>query len=271
MPAGDADGSESRHRTAAGSSAPARRSSSRRRASTPDTPDPSAPGPRAIPSSAHRRSSSRPASERPAGAISFSASAACVAPTMPTSGANTPMIAQRVSSKSLTLAEQAVIAGLAAIARVEDRDLPVEADRRAGDQRLFRGDAGAVDRMAGGEVVGAVEDDIRLRDERRELAPADAPGDALDSHFRIDRGKALARRRRPWAMPTSAVSNRIWRCRLVRSTWSASTSVSVPTPAAARNCAAGLPRPPTPTISACASAKRCCASTPSSGSRMCRL
>ena len=46
---------------------------------------------------------------------------------------------------------------------------------------------------------------------------------------------------------------------------SASQSVSVPTPAAARNCAAGAPRPPTPTISACAAANRSCASMPELG------
>ena len=42
----------------------------------------------------------RPASELPAPLSSLSASAACMAPMMPTSGANTPMVAQRVSSKS---------------------------------------------------------------------------------------------------------------------------------------------------------------------------
>jgi hypothetical protein len=82
---------------------------------------------------------------------------------------------------------------MGAVARVEYRDLPVEAQRRAGDQRLFRGNAGAIDRMARGEVVGAVENDIGRRRERRKLLQADALGDALDSHFRIDRGNALTR------------------------------------------------------------------------------
>ena len=42
--------------------------------------------------------SSRPTSGSPTPASSFSASAACIAPMMPTSGANTPMVAQRTSS-----------------------------------------------------------------------------------------------------------------------------------------------------------------------------
>ena len=46
--------------------------------------------------------SSRPVSGRPAPDSSFSASAACMLPTMPTSGANTPSVAQRVSSSLLS-------------------------------------------------------------------------------------------------------------------------------------------------------------------------
>ncbi len=43
---------------------------------------------------------SRPASGLPTPASSFSASAACTLPMMPTSGANTPMVAQRTSSNT---------------------------------------------------------------------------------------------------------------------------------------------------------------------------
>jgi len=66
------------------------------------------------------------------------------------------------------------------------------------------------------------------------------------------------------------VACRICRCRFVRSTVSASTSVIVPTPDAARYIAAGEPRPPAPTTIACASRKRCCASMPISSTRMWR-
>jgi hypothetical protein len=45
---------------------------------------------------------SRPASDVPTPASSFSASAACIVPMMPTSGANTPIVAQRVSSNRLS-------------------------------------------------------------------------------------------------------------------------------------------------------------------------
>src|SRR5690606_28350475 len=56
--------------------------------------------------------------------------------------------------------EHAVIAGAVGIAQVEHRDLPVEADRRAAHQRGAVPYAGAIDRVTGGEVVGAVEDDL---------------------------------------------------------------------------------------------------------------
>jgi hypothetical protein len=45
-------------------------------------------------------SSSLPDSDSPQPATSFSASAACVVPMMPVSGAKTPMTAQRTSSAS---------------------------------------------------------------------------------------------------------------------------------------------------------------------------
>ena len=51
-------------------------------------------------SSARRAAAGGRRAASPTPAISFSASAACVAPTMPTSGANTPIVAQRVSSSS---------------------------------------------------------------------------------------------------------------------------------------------------------------------------
>src|SRR5262249_44405531 len=45
--------------------------------------------------------------------------------------------------------EQAVVARRLGIARVEYGDLAVETDRRAGDERFFRRDACAVDRVSG--------------------------------------------------------------------------------------------------------------------------
>src|SRR5207245_6193405 len=74
----------------------------------------------------------------------------------------------------VALAEQAVVARICRIAGVEDRDLTVEADRRAGHQRLFRGDTGAVDGVARREVVGAVGHYVRGRRQRRELIQAHA-------------------------------------------------------------------------------------------------
>ena len=61
----------------------------------------------------------------------------------------------------LAFAEQAVVARRTGVARIEHGDLPVEAQRRARHQRLARGDARGVDRVARREVVAAVEHDVR--------------------------------------------------------------------------------------------------------------
>jgi hypothetical protein len=68
-------------------------------------------------------------------ASSFSASAACTLPMMPTSGANTPMVAQARLLEGGIGREQAGVAGRSALARVVHRDLAVEADGRARHQR----------------------------------------------------------------------------------------------------------------------------------------
>ena len=94
---------------------------------------------------------------------------------MPTSGANTPIVAQRIFLELLAFARTG--SGSTAsggIARVEHRDLPVEADRGARDERHARGHARAVDRVARREVVGAVEHDVGIGGESGEFAGADA-------------------------------------------------------------------------------------------------
>src|SRR5690606_13841046 len=52
---------------------------------------------------------------------------------------------------------QAVVAGAVVAPGIEHRELALQANRRAGHQRLAGGHAGGVDRLAGGEVVAAVE------------------------------------------------------------------------------------------------------------------
>ena len=46
------------------------------------------------------------------------------------------------------------------MARVEDGELAAEALHCAGDERGAGGEAGAVDEVAGGEVVAAIEEDV---------------------------------------------------------------------------------------------------------------
>ena len=85
------------------------------------------------------------------------------------------------------------------------------------------------------------------------------------------RASSLSRPDDVFGRPTSSVSCRSCRCRLVSSTRSKSANPSVPTPAAARYMAAGDPRPPAPTTSTRAAWSRRCPSRPTSGRRRCRL
>ena len=53
-----------------------------------------------------------------------------------------------------------MVAGAGVDARVEDRKLAFKTDGSSGNQRFPCGDAGAIDGVAGGEIVGAVEHDV---------------------------------------------------------------------------------------------------------------
>ena len=93
------------------------------------------------------------------------------------------------------------------------------------------GDAGAVDGVAGGEVVAGIEHDVGLGDQRgRVRAPSMRCGMAVT---RISGLMAASVRCADIALlvPREWVKWAIWRCRLVRSTVSPSQSVIVPTPA----------------------------------------
>ena len=57
-----------------------------------------------------------------------------------------------------------MVTGRVRLARIEYGHLAVEADRRTGHQGFAELDAGAIDGMARGEVVAAVEDDVGQRD-----------------------------------------------------------------------------------------------------------
>ena len=57
-----------------------------------------------------------------------------------------------------------MIAGRVGATRIEDRELAVKADCRTRHQRHAGLHAGAIDRMAGGEIVAAVEHDAHMRD-----------------------------------------------------------------------------------------------------------
>ena len=166
--------------------------------------------------------------------------------------------------------EHAGIARRAGIARVVDRDLAVEADRRAGDQRLGVRTQAALTAwrvaklsLQSSTTSASATSAIEQRGDRRARTSACTCTSGLIAA--ID-AAAPSRLR----LPTRARSCAICRCRLVRSTLSWSTMVIRPTPAVPRYSATGEPSPPAPITSACAASKRCWPSMPSSSSRMWR-
>ena len=110
-------------------------------------------------------------------------------PIMPTNGAATPFSAQ-FQRLVPGVAVEAAVAGGAFASRVDDRDLAFEADGGAGHQGRLRGDAGGIDRVARGEVVGAVEHDVRLRHRIVKFGTFEAPGDRRYPGVRVQGGDA---------------------------------------------------------------------------------
>ena len=85
-----------------------------------------------------------------------------------------------------------MIAGRVGATRIEDRELTVKANRRTRHQRHAGLHAGAIDRMAGGEIVAAVEHDAHLRD-RIEQGITGQPmrkRDHLDARIGLKQGLA---------------------------------------------------------------------------------
>ena len=119
----------------------------------------------------------------------------------------------------LALAEQAVVArrvGQCAVSNTAT--CPSKRIAAPETSGFLRGDAGAVHRVPRREVVAAVEHDVGARDERRELRRARRAPATVSM-----RTSGLTAASRAFAastlrVPTSAVANRICRCRLVRST-----------------------------------------------------
>ena len=70
--------------------------------------------------------------------------------------------------------KQAAVAGARRLAQIEHAHLAVEAHARPRDERAAVLHASAVDGVAGGEVVGAVDDDVGIRDQAIEPIGADA-------------------------------------------------------------------------------------------------
>ena len=142
------------------------------------------------------------------------------------------------------LREEAAVAR--ALVRLEDRELALEAE----DRGVHDGHAGgAGSRRSAGSASGS----CRCRRRRRRSPRGSGRRSRRSSRSRYSTtftsgfsARSVLPPTRSSASPMRSVVCRIWRCRFVSSTTSASTMPSVPTPAAARYSAAGEPRPPAP-------------------------
>jgi len=87
-----------------------------------------------------------------------------------------------------------VVAGRIVAREVVDADLAVKPDGGARHKGFAVMHTGAVDGVAGGEVVGAVEHDIGGRHQRIEFGAGQPGLERNDVDFRIDRRQRLAAR-----------------------------------------------------------------------------
>jgi len=85
-----------------------------------------------------------------------------------------------------------VVARRSVVREIVDADLSGETDRSAGHQRLAMMHAGAVDGVARGEVVAAVEDDVDGGNQRIERGARQPLLQGNDFDIRVDRGQRLA-------------------------------------------------------------------------------
>jgi len=116
---------------------------------------------------------------------SFAASIACSAPTTPVSGGEDAHGGALHFLDLAVLGEQAGVAGRVGFLRSKHRNLRVEANGRAGNERFPELHAGAVERMARGEVVGAIEDDIHVREQGLKFIRLDSLLQRDDLHVGI--------------------------------------------------------------------------------------
>ena len=105
------------------------------------------------------------------------------------------LLAARDQPGRRRLGEQAAVAGVIVpvLPRPEGRDLALEAQQGAGDQRFACEKAGVVEQIAGREIVRAVDDDVVIRDQPFGVGRGQPLLDPDDRDFRIDGGQALRR------------------------------------------------------------------------------
>ena len=172
--------------------------------------------------------------QRTARRADSSASAACSAPSTPTTGPTTPASAQVSLRPARDVLEHAAQAGAAGRA---GRERPAHPAHRAGLDDGHAGErAGVGDQELGGEVVGALDDQVVARDQRSSACPGAHGFHVQRLRSQLSAG-AVARERAlggdvALERPTSSRSNRVCRCRFVSSTRSSSATRARP-----RRCA----------------------------------
>jgi len=146
-----------------------------------------------IPCVTSQASSGGPSSVVPNLPITRNASAACIAPMMPTVGEKTPMVEHATSSNAI------VRLGT----RMRSREIrprrkskvliwPSKRSAAPDTERHAVGEARGVDSVARGEVIGAIEYDGGAWDVGVEPRGIGAKGCRIDLHARVERGERVA-------------------------------------------------------------------------------
>ncbi|MFO1428259.1 MAG: hypothetical protein U1F11_15075 [Steroidobacteraceae bacterium] len=136
-------------------------------------------------------------------------------------------------------------------------------------QRLAERLGEVVEQELGREVVAAVDDQVGVREQRRAIAGIEPLHRGRAAHVRIERRDARRGQLR-LGRPQSASAYQVWRCRFDGSSRSPSTISRRPTPAPARYCSTGTPRPPAPITATQLARRRAWPRTPTSRSAICR-
>jgi len=131
-------------------------------------------------------------SGRPIPRRSLTASLAWIVPMMPGRTPRTPLLHSSAPGPAGRFGVKAAIAGPPH--GVEYRNLALESEDAAVDVGFSQEDTGIVDEVAGGKVVGAVDDEVIVAQDRQRILGIEMDAMRLHPDVGIDRGNTLPRR-----------------------------------------------------------------------------